>query len=656
MKRRIFGQHSPLLRTLLILVGLLACIAVLLTAFERHGTNAVKLSREDWQWAPAKSFDEVRSPEEGWSPVIHGRTIPVLAYWLRIPLPIGDKADPHLKIMGPGSLKAYDGQSIFYEHLITDVDKRTKNGFRWQIVPLPVPPPSHVDILIRYVRPYPVAASVSFGDRADLLSLLLHQDLDNLIVAALLLFSGFITLGLYSTQRQQLYIYFSLLAFAGGYGTAVCNELLQVIWDNPWPGHFQDVCLPLGTFAFLGALEQLFPETNRRLMTLLRALKWSTLAYAILATIPAFFSRSLYKYVVPAFSPLFAVVFVAIFGTILCAYRSRKDLESIWMMAGFTVMTMITFVHMYRFVFPLFMPETLQASLPSLRQLPIDLLFWGLFVLVVCLIRVIMFRYTAMNRQLTEFNRSLEQAVLTRTRQIRERAEQLEIAHEKLQASMRENAEALAEAMILEERHRITGSIHDGVGHTLSATIIQLEAAKRLAPRDLAAAEQKLTAAQGLVRRGLEDIRQSVRLLREDASYYDLTGAIGALVREKEQLSECSIERRIDPLPEDLGTLQKKLIFQTLQEGLRVGIRQARTPSRFLLSISPADGNRIEARLVHLDESCYAFTYTDFGMRVLADNAAKLGGSLTTGDGDAGFSLTLLLPVDSPLSDDHWVL
>jgi hypothetical protein len=114
--------------------------------------------------------------------------------------------------------------------------------FNWKMIPVSLPLPDHLDLLVRYTAPFPVFASVEIGNQSSLLTQILHEDLDNFILGAILLFSGFIALGLYSTQRDKLYLYFTLLAFSGGYAALVRNHLLQVFWDYPLLGFFQNVC------------------------------------------------------------------------------------------------------------------------------------------------------------------------------------------------------------------------------------------------------------------------------------------------------------------------------------------------------------------------------------------------------------------------------
>ncbi len=643
--------HFPLLRTSLIVLVLLSGISWMLAVLQTRDGPVQKLEVSDWQWAAASSYEETSAPESGWHPVVPKEKLPVNNVWLRVPLPQDHAHDPHLRVSGVGSLRVFYGSERIFSYLLDKKAWIVPIG-QWKMVQLPVPHPPYIDLLVRFGKPSSVIVDATYGDKSDLFGKMLRGDLDNLLIGVLLLFSGCISLGLYKSQRSRLYIYFSLLAFSGGYAALVQNDLQQAIIDVPLLTYIQNVCLPIATFAFVGAMEQVFEGINRRTIRFFRHTALALSAFTIIGMLT---SLDLYMWSILIFTPIFIVIFIAVYWTIWVAYRRRRDLESIWIMAGFSSLAAITFIHIYRFIIYDRVPEQIQQTTEWVLRLPRDLLFLGLFAFIVCLIRVIMYRYMAMNRQLTEFNRSLEQIVQTRTYELQERTEQLQRANERLAASMRENAEAMAEAMIMEERHRITGSIHDTVGHTLSDTVVHMEEAKKLIYEDLGHAEEKLAASQELLRRGLEDIRQSVRLLREDAGHYDLPGAIGALIRETEQATGCHIERQIEPLPSQLSTLQKRLLFQTLQEGIAKGLKRKEPARRFRLSVR--FDRRDETVRLRLSDDGRPMRPDDWGigMRALAEQADRLGGLLTTEAAEEGHRLSLTIPA-SPGGASSWMI
>ncbi|MFB9280255.1 histidine kinase [Cohnella cellulosilytica] len=160
--------------------------------------------------------------------------------------------------------------------------------------------------------------------------------------------------------------------------------------------------------------------------------------------------------------------------------------------------------------------------------------------------------------------------------------EQVEERTRRLEQSMLATSEAQAEMKIYAERNRIAQEIHDIVGHTLTSTVLQIEAGKRLLRRDLDRSLERLNEAQGLVRHSLNEIRNSVHMLKED-KYYDLQEALQRLIQETERNAGVTIRASIDPAP-SVSALHKKVIYHALQEGLTNGIRHGKCGEfRFLL-------------------------------------------------------------------------
>jgi len=86
-----------------------------------------------------------------------------------------------------------------------------------------------------------------------------------------------------------------------------------------------------------------------------------------------------------------------------------------------------------------------------------------------------------------------------------------------------EQSEQLKALAIVEERNRMAAEMHDTVGHTLTAAVLTLDAAESLISEPQAA--QKLKQGKEQVRRGLSELRASVRVVRSEreASFAVLT-------------------------------------------------------------------------------------------------------------------------------------
>ncbi|HEU4965359.1 MAG TPA: AAA family ATPase [Bacilli bacterium] len=239
----------------------------------------------------------------------------------------------------------------------------------------------------------------------------------------------------------------------------------------------------------------------------------------------------------------------------------------------------------------------------------------------------------------------VEEHSLTLEGKVAARTADLEKTNAHLRRTMRENANALAEIAVLEERNRIAHDIHDSVGHTLTATIVQLEAGMRLLDRQPAAAFAKFELSQELVGKGLQEIRRAVRMMREENNALDLAPALANLIQETERYAGVTIEFDIHPMPDQLLSSQKKVLFRALQEGLTNGIRHGgSTAFTFELSV---EEERIHFKLQDNGRGDQASQpKPGFGLTAMRERVESLGGELRlTCEQGSGCLLQIRLPI-----------
>ncbi len=192
-----------------------------------------------------------------------------------------------------------------------------------------------------------------------------------------------------------------------------------------------------------------------------------------------------------------------------------------------------------------------------------------------------------------------------------------------LEKSMQITSEALAEATVYAERTRIAQEIHDIVGHTLTSTILQIEAGRRLLDKDMDNARVRLKEAQDSVRHSLSEIRNSVHMLKED-KYYELEDAVHQLISDTEKNAGVSIHAVIDPV-EHLSLMHKKVIYHALQEGLTNGIRHGNS-SEFSFSLSD-DGTSVQFRLADNGVGSSRIEM-GFGLKMMRERVKQLSGAI----------------------------
>lgn len=633
-------NHLPLIRTMTLLVGLLAFIGWGLSSLQ-HGWQKQGLDRSSWQYAPAVSFGDAVPPGEGWIPYASGIHNNTNVYWLSIPLPAAAPRAPYLWIFNAVSFKVTDGNRLLYTYDPAQNGQRINLFTHWNLAQLPSPLPSQIYLLLDNRGASRPAPSIQVVSKGDLYVQLFRKDGYSFVLGALFLFTAFTAIGLYFVRRDKLQLYFSLLSFCSFYASLVRNDLLQVYWDQPWLAYLDFAVFPIGVYALVSIMREVFPSP--RVQTLHRLRQAIILASGIIFVSAVWLDTSVYGWLLSyPLLLLFFVTAVVLFTELRAHYRERQGPDSVWMLSGFAVVAFFGLLHVIRTYLPAGYDQ-ITVHVPALTRLPFDPLSVGLLLFLICLIRVILYRFGLMNKQLQHIGEYLEKSVRERTSELEERTIQLQESSARLAATTRETAETIASSMVLEERNRITGNIHDTVGHALTATIMQLEAARRLLDRDPRLAMDKVAASQELIRKGLEDIRQSARLLRDDFSRYDLADAMAALIRDTERTTESQFKVRIDPLPESLTTLQKRVLYQALQEGITNGLRHGGS-TRFIFSLtvsSPIILFRLES-----DGLTYTPSAFGFGLKAMSERIVQLGGVMSVEPGHPGCVLLLTLPFE----------
>jgi signal transduction histidine kinase len=106
---------------------------------------------------------------------------------------------------------------------------------------------------------------------------------------------------------------------------------------------------------------------------------------------------------------------------------------------------------------------------------------------------------------------------------------ELESAYYKLIEISKEREQLAAAA----ERSRLARELHDTMAHTLTAIVVSLEAGKKLALTDWQKVLSEIEKSQEQARKGLEQVRQTVKTLRHgEAEGLDFFAALKGLARD----------------------------------------------------------------------------------------------------------------------------
>lgn len=232
----------------------------------------------------------------------------------------------------------------------------------------------------------------------------------------------------------------------------------------------------------------------------------------------------------------------------------------------------------------------------------------------------------------------------------RQAKEQLAAAHEQL----KQYALQIEELAAVQERNHIAREIHDSLGHTLTAQNIQLQTAVKLWQRSPEQAQPFLEQAQRLAAAAMQEVRRSVRALREDTREQPpLPDAIASLVDDFQQGTGVTVSTQIN-LCHCVPPSQIKILYRTVQEALtniskhaqatQVEIRVNTTPNRVTLVVED-NGRGFNPNPV---ES------SGFGLQGMRERVATAGGmlQLETEPG-AGCRITVELSLDHNLDQQR---
>jgi len=194
---------------------------------------------------------------------------------------------------------------------------------------------------------------------------------------------------------------------------------------------------------------------------------------------------------------------------------------------------------------------------------------------------------------------------------------------------------------ILKERNKIAREIHDTLGHTLTTVIVETEAGKILLNKDFNLALEKFDCAQDQLRKGLDDLRLSVRLLEKGDELVDFKTSLESFIKDTQKHTGLIIKYDID-LKGDINLQLRKTLYRALQEGITNGIKHGgSTVFVFKLEMS---GKSIDFLLQDNGKGCSA-VIPGFGLKAMQERVKDLKGIMSfESEQDEGFILKISLP------------
>jgi signal transduction histidine kinase len=202
---------------------------------------------------------------------------------------------------------------------------------------------------------------------------------------------------------------------------------------------------------------------------------------------------------------------------------------------------------------------------------------------------------------------------------------------------------------ILLERTRISRDIHDSVGHTLTSALTGLQTASHaIKKNEFPLALDMISRTNETILRGLNNVRTSVHVLRENSPGEPFISKLIGFINETAKQTEVDIGFEIDPTIPDLPPVIELTLYRALQEGITNGIRHGAS-KYFQFSLVYQSGT---IRFILSDKGkAPSQIVPGFGLKSMKERVEEVGGELaiSSSESRSGVTLKITIPIQSTI-------
>ncbi|MEO1061502.1 MAG: histidine kinase [Actinomycetota bacterium] len=211
----------------------------------------------------------------------------------------------------------------------------------------------------------------------------------------------------------------------------------------------------------------------------------------------------------------------------------------------------------------------------------------------------------------------------------------------------------LAESTAREERQRIARELHDLVGHSFSVVLLHLAGARTTLASDPDRATAALADAETVGRKGMEDLREALALMRTDAGYRRPVESLDAVDPLIEQYRAAGLAVRVErdgPL-DAVATGVGIVAYEVLREALTNAAKHA--PDA-VVDVELTAGETSVGVVISNDAGRAADgTGRGSGIDGLRQRVRSLGGSFDAGRSGGRWRVAAQLPRSAAVATDH---
>jgi signal transduction histidine kinase len=202
----------------------------------------------------------------------------------------------------------------------------------------------------------------------------------------------------------------------------------------------------------------------------------------------------------------------------------------------------------------------------------------------------------------------------------------------------------------MQERERISRDIHNSVGHTITAAIFALEAAKMQRPKEPEAADEKTDRAIARMRESMEIIRNSVRMMNDQnvMDVQELEKLLTLCCRQAEQDSDVYIDADLSALNSyaemPMSSERISFLYGMVQECVTNGMKHG--GARHFRMKAGVEEGAVTIEVWNDGNAPSDKPQEGFGLQHLRSYAEKAGGTFRINSAD-GFSVGISLPAEN---------
>ncbi len=196
------------------------------------------------------------------------------------------------------------------------------------------------------------------------------------------------------------------------------------------------------------------------------------------------------------------------------------------------------------------------------------------------------------------------------------------------------------------ERRSISRELHDEVGQSLEALLVEAGSLAKLVPAENTLIQEQVARIRSVTENGVNTVRNIALLLRP--SMLDDLGLISALewqAREVSRRSEMEVDVHAEGVSDDLGDEHKICIYRVVQESLNNAARHSSARHADVRVAQTAD--MISLEVVDNGKGFDAERIRGMGLLGMEERVKRLGGTITiTSRPGSGTTIKTTLPLD----------